>query len=193
MKKILVIDNYDSFTYNLVHYVEKLTGTSPAVFRNDEISLEEVGGYEKILLSPGPGVPADAGICIDLIKYYASAKSILGICLGHQAIGEAFGGKILNLDNVYHGVSTPVVITDMNDPLFANISSPITAGRYHSWVVSGDDLPDCLEITCVDESGIIMGLSHKTFDVRGLQFHPESVLTEHGLEIIKNWISIDIN
>jgi anthranilate synthase component 2 len=191
MKKILVIDNYDSFTYNLVHYVEKLTGTCPAVFRNDEISLEEAGGYEKILLSPGPGVPADAGICIDLIKHYASSKSILGICLGHQAIGEAFGGKILNLDNVYHGVSTPVVITEINDPLFANISSPITAGRYHSWVVSDDNLPDCLEITCVDETGIIMGLSHKTFDVRGLQFHPESVLTEHGLEIIKNWININ--
>jgi len=191
MKKILVIDNYDSFTYNLVHYVEKLTGASPDVFRNDEISLEEVGGYEKILLSPGPGVPADAGICIELIKRYASAKSILGICLGHQAIGEAFGGKILNLDSVYHGVSTPVVIKDMNDPLFVNISSPIKAGRYHSWVVSDENLPDCLEITCVDETGIIMGLSHKTFDVRGLQFHPESVLTEHGLEIIKNWININ--
>jgi anthranilate synthase component 2 len=191
MKKILVIDNYDSFTYNLVHYVEKLTGTSPDVFRNDEISLDDVGGYEKILLSPGPGVPSDAGICIDLIKYYASTKSILGVCLGHQAIGEAFGGKILNLDNVYHGVSTPVVIKDINDPLFAGISSPIKAGRYHSWVVSGENLPDCLEITCVDETGIIMGLSHKTFDVRGLQFHPESVLTEHGLEIIKNWININ--
>jgi len=191
MKKILVIDNYDSFTYNLVHYVEKLTGAGPDVFRNDEISLEEVGGYEKILLSPGPGVPADAGICIELIKNYASAKSILGICLGHQAIGEAFGGKILNLDSVYHGVSTPVVIKDMNDPLFVNISSPIKAGRYHSWVVSDENLPDCLEITCVDETGIIMGLSHKTFDVRGLQFHPESVLTEHGLEIIKNWININ--
>jgi anthranilate synthase component 2 len=191
MKKILVIDNYDSFTYNLVHYVEKITGTSPDVFRNDEISLEEVGGYEKILLSPGPGVPADAGICIELIKRYASAKSILGICLGHQAIGEAFGGKILNLDSVYHGVSTPVVIKDINDPLFVNMSSPIKAGRYHSWVVSGENLPDCLEVTCVDENGIIMGLSHKNFDVRGLQFHPESVLTEHGLEIIKNWININ--
>jgi len=191
MKKILVIDNYDSFTYNLVHYVEKLTGYSPAVFRNDEISIDEAGAYDKILLSPGPGVPADAGICIELIKYYASTKSILGICLGHQAIGEAFGGKILNLDSVYHGVSTPIVISDVNDPLFENIPSPLKAGRYHSWVVSEDELPACLAITCVDENGLIMGLSHKTFDVRGLQFHPESVLTEHGLEIIKNWININ--
>jgi anthranilate synthase component II len=188
MNKILVIDNYDSFTYNLVHCIEKLTGTRPSVFRNDEISLEDVGDYEKIVLSPGPGVPSDAGICIDLIKRYASTKSILGICLGHQAIGEAFGGTILNLSNVYHGVSTPVVITDVSDPLFANISSPITAGRYHSWVVSENDLPDCLTVTCTDESGMIMGISHKVFDVKGLQFHPESVLTGQGLEIIENWI-----
>jgi anthranilate synthase component 2 len=191
MKKILVIDNYDSFTYNLVHYIEKLTDSSPAVFRNDEISIEEAGAYDKILLSPGPGVPADAGICIELIKYYAPTKSILGICLGHQAIGEAFGGKILNLDSVYHGVSTPVVISDLNDPLFKNLTSPIKAGRYHSWVVSEANLPACLSITCMDDNGLIMGLSHKTFDVRGLQFHPESVLTEHGLEMIKNWININ--
>lgn len=188
MKKFLVIDNYDSFTYNLVCYIEKLTGMSPSVFRNDEISLDDVGGYEKILLSPGPGVPVNAGICIDLIKRYASTKSILGICLGHQAIGEAFGGKIINLSHVYHGIATPVMITEGNDPLFANIPSSIIGGRYHSWVVSGDDLPDCLKITCKDETGIIMGLSHKVFDVRGLQFHPESVLTEHGLDIIGNWI-----
>jgi anthranilate synthase component II len=193
MKKILVIDNYDSFTYNLVHYIEKLTGSSPDVYRNDEISLEDVGAYDKILLSPGPGVPADAGICIALIKKYASTKSILGICLGHQAIGEAFGGTILNLSNVFHGVATPVVITDTNDPLFVNITSPIEAGRYHSWVVSGDDLPECLGITCVDESGMIMGISHKVYDVRGLQFHPESVLTGHGLEIMGNWIGKENN
>jgi anthranilate synthase component 2 len=174
MKKILVIDNYDSFTYNLVYYIEKLTGKSPSVFRNDEISLEEVSGYEKILLSPGPGIPVDAGICVDLIKHYAPTKSILGICLGHQ---------------VYHGIATPVLITELNDPLFVNISSPIISGRYHSWVVSSDDLPECFTITCKDETGIIMGISHKIYDVRGLQFHPESVLTEQGIDIIANWIN----
>jgi anthranilate synthase component II len=188
MKKILVIDNYDSFTYNLVYYIEKLTGTSPVVYRNDEISIGDVNAYEKILLSPGPGVPADAGICIDLIKRYAPTKSILGICLGHQAIGEAFGGKILNLKEVYHGIATPVMITELNDPLFENIPGVFVGGRYHSWVVSGDELPDCLKITCEDENGIIMGISHKVFDVRGLQFHPESVLTENGMEIMSNWL-----
>jgi|ERR1035437_10982857 anthranilate synthase component 2 len=188
MKKILVIDNYDSFTYNLVHYIEKITGTSPSVFRNDEIPLARVEDYDKILLSPGPGVPLDAGICVELIKRYAPSKSILGICLGHQAIGEAFGGKILNLSTVYHGIATKVLITDLNDPLFANIPCSITGGRYHSWVVSGDDLPECLNITCTDENGMIMGISHKSYDVRGLQFHPESVLTEHGIDIMRNWI-----
>lgn len=188
MKNILVIDNYDSFTYNLVYYIEKLTGVSPSVFRNDEISLEEIERFDKILLSPGPGVPADAGICIDLIRHFAPTKSILGICLGHQAIGEAFGGKILNLSSVYHGVATPILLTDSHEPLFANMPSSIIGGRYHSWVVSEDDLPDCLSITCEDESGIIMGISHKTYNVKGLQFHPESVLTEHGMDIISNWI-----
>jgi anthranilate synthase component 2 len=188
MKKILVIDNYDSFTYNLVHYIEKLTGKSPAVCRNDEVTLEKVQDYDKILLSPGPGVPSDAGICIDLIRRYASSKSILGVCLGHQAICEAFGGKIFNLSSVFHGIATPVTITDLNDPLFRNLPSSIIAGRYHSWVVSGDHLPGCLTVTCRDESGIIMGISHKVYDVRGLQFHPESVLTEHGIDIIWNWI-----
>jgi anthranilate synthase component 2 len=189
MKKILVIDNYDSFTYNLVYYIEKVTGTCPSVFRNDEISLDEAGGYDNILLSPGPGVPINAGICIDLIKRYASTKNILGICLGHQAIGEAFGGKILNLSHVYHGIASQVLITEINDPLFMNIPSPIISGRYHSWVVSGDGLPDCFRITCKDENGIIMGISHKVYNVHGLQFHPESVLTEHGLDIIANWIN----
>jgi anthranilate synthase component II len=189
MKRILVIDNYDSFTYNLVYYIEKLTGSSPLVFRNDEISLEDVGDFDKILLSPGPGVPVDAGICIDLIKRYAPTKSILGICLGHQAIGEAFGGKIINLSSVYHGIATPVKIAELNDPLFVNIPSSIIGGRYHSWVVSEDDLPECFNITCKDENGIIMGISHKVYDVRGLQFHPESILTEHGPDIINNWIN----
>jgi anthranilate synthase component 2 len=189
MKRVLVIDNYDSFTYNLVYYIEKITGTRPSVFRNDEISLEEAGGYDKILLSPGPGVPVNAGICLDLIKRYAPTKSILGICLGHQAIGEAFGGKIFNLSQVYHGIATKVNITEFSDPLFINIPSPIIGGRYHSWVVSSDHLPECLIVTCKDETGIIMGISHKVYDVRGLQFHPESVLTEHGIDIIANWIN----
>jgi anthranilate synthase component 2 len=189
MKKILVIDNYDSFTYNLVYYIEKLTGSTPSVFRNDEISLDEVEDYDKIVLSPGPGIPVDAGICIDLIKRYAPTKSILGICLGHQAIGEAFGGKILNLSSVFHGIATPVMVTDSTDPLFRNIPSSIIAGRYHSWVVSVNDLPACFTITCEDDNGIIMGISHKVYDVRGLQFHPESVLTEHGMDIISNWIN----
>ena len=190
MKKILVIDNYDSFTYNLVHYIEKLTGISPSVFRNDAISIDEVDEYDKILLSPGPGVPVDAGICIDLIKKYAPAKSILGICLGHQAICEAFNGKIRNLSNVFHGVATPVIISDNNEPLFRNIPDTIIAGRYHSWAASEEDLPDCLKVTCYDKDGIIMGISHKDYDVRGLQFHPESILTEKGIDIIKNWIEI---
>jgi anthranilate synthase component II len=189
MKKILIIDNYDSFTYNLVYYVERIAGSRPSVFRNDEISLNEINEYDKILLSPGPGVPVDAGICIDLIKRYASTKSILGICLGHQAIGEAFGGTILNLNSVYHGIATPIMITGKNDPLFNNIPSSIIGGRYHSWVVSDTDLPDCLKIICNDEDGMIMGISHKVFDVKGLQFHPESVLTEHGIEIIANWVN----
>jgi anthranilate synthase component 2 len=188
MKKILVIDNYDSFTYNLVHYLEILTGDTPAVFRNDEISVDEVDDYEKILLSPGPGVPADAGICIDLIRKYCATKSILGICLGHQAIGEAFGGRLLNLSNVFHGVATPVKLTSVNERLFMNLPSSIMAGRYHSWVVSDEYLPECLEVTCSDDTGIIMGISHKEYDVRGLQFHPESVLTEHGMGILSNWL-----
>lgn len=189
MKKILVIDNYDSFTYNLAHYIEKITGSSPDVFRNDEISLNNVEAYGKILLSPGPGVPADAGICIDLIKRFSASKSILGICLGHQAIGEAFGGRILNLSNVFHGVSTPVHITKRDDSLFSNIPESIIAGRYHSWVVSEDDFPDCFNITCIDDEGIIMGISHKEYDVKGLQFHPESILTEKGINMVSNWIN----
>jgi anthranilate synthase component 2 len=188
MRKILVIDNYDSFAYNLVQYLEKISGIKPSVFRNDKITLEEVNLFDMILLSPGPGVPADAGICLDLIRQYAAKKSILGICLGHQAICEAFGGKLINLSNVYHGVATPVKITMPGEPLFRNIPSPIQAGRYHSWIASSADLPRCFTVTCIDDNGMIMGISHKEYKVRGLQFHPESVLTEHGLEIIKNWL-----
>ena len=190
MKRILVIDNYDSFTYNLVQYIERLTGIPPEVFRNDKIDLAEVGGYDKILLSPGPGIPVEAGICLGLIREYAPEKSILGVCLGHQAIGEAFGGVLNNLKQVYHGLATPITITDRSDPLFKGLPEMINAGRYHSWVVTRENLPACFTITCEDESGIIMGISHKQYDVRGVQFHPESVLTEHGMDIIRNWLSI---
>jgi anthranilate synthase component II len=188
-KKILVIDNYDSFTYNLVHYIEKITGKRADVFRNDEISLEEVGKYEKIVLSPGPGIPVEAGIILDVIKKYAPTHSILGVCLGHQAIGEAFGGKLTNLDNVYHGVASTIQILTPNDVLYSGIPSTFSVGRYHSWVVAKEGLPECLTITSVDEQGLIMGISHKQYDVKGVQYHPESVLTEHGMKIMENWIN----
>jgi anthranilate synthase component 2 len=190
MKKILVIDNYDSFTYNLVHYIEKLTGIYPDVFRNDEIEISEADKYAKILLSPGPGIPVESGICLDLIRQYAPKKSILGVCLGHQAIGEAFGASLTNLSEVYHGLATPVTIIDPSEPLFKGIPATIIAGRYHSWVVTRENLPDCFTITCEDANGTIMGISHRQYDVRGLQFHPESVLTEHGYDIIRNWINM---
>jgi anthranilate synthase component 2 len=190
MKKILVIDNYDSFTYNLVHQINTLTGTRPDVFRNDEIEIGDIDNYEKIMISPGPGIPSEAGICLEVIKKYGTCKSILGICLGHQAICEAFGGKLLNLSTVYHGLASPVKIKITDDPLLKNIPGIIMAGRYHSWVVSRKNLPDCFRITCEDDNGIIMGISHRDYDVKGLQFHPESVLTEYGSEIIKNWIAI---
>jgi anthranilate synthase component II len=190
MKKILVIDNYDSFTYNLVHYIVRITGSMPDIFRNDDISLSEIDRYEKILLSPGPGIPDEAGICLELIRQYAPSKSILGICLGHQAIGEAFGAKLTNLSRVYHGLATPVNITEGSDPLFTGIPATITAGRYHSWVVDRLGLPGCLAITSVDDDGLIMGISHRQYDVRGLQFHPESVLTEHGYDIMQNWLKL---
>jgi len=188
MKKILVIDNYDSFTYNLVHYIRLLTGHDPDVFRNDRIDADAVNDYDKILLSPGPGIPVEAGICLDIIKHYGPAKSILGICLGHQAIGEAFGGSLTNLSEVFHGLSTPVSVIDPAEPLFNGIPGNIKAGRYHSWVVTRSDLPDCFNVTCEDGDGTIMGISHRYYDVRGLQFHPESVLTENGIDILRNWI-----
>jgi anthranilate synthase component 2 len=188
MKKIIVIDNYDSFTFNLVHQIGKLTGKRPDVFRNDEIDLQAIEMYDKILISPGPGIPIEAGICLDVIRRYGSRKSILGICLGHQAICEAFGGKSLNLSSVYHGIASPVKIRVPDEPLFKNIPPILMAGRYHSWVASRKNLPDCFKITCEDENGIIMGISHREYDVKGLQFHPESVLTEYGSEITRNWI-----
>ena len=186
--KILVFDNYDSFTYNLVHYLEMATDAIIEIHRNDKINLKEIEQFDKILLSPGPGIPADAGILLDVIKTFATTKSILGICLGQQAIAEAFGGSLSNLNEVFHGVSTPVEII-ANDSLFKNIPKKFNVGRYHSWIVNRTDLPKELEITCIDESGCIMALRHKTLDIRSVQFHPESILSEHGLEIIKNWVT----
>lgn len=186
--KLLVFDNYDSFTYNLVHLVEKILHQKVEVHRNDQITLEQVKDYDKIILSPGPGIPEEAGLLIPLIKEYAASKSILGVCLGQQAIGEAFGGKLTNLSKVYHGVATPCKIIKEGVDLFAGLTEEFEVGRYHSWVVSRDGFPDELEITAVDDNDMIMALQHKTLDVRGVQFHPESVLTPQGEQILRNWL-----
>jgi anthranilate synthase component 2 len=187
--KILVFDNYDSFTYNLVHLVEKLLHQKVEVHRNDKIPLEKVKEYDKIILSPGPGIPEEAGLLLPLIKEYAASKSILGVCLGHQAIGEAFGGKLTNLSTVYHGVATPVKIIKEGG-LFEGLSGELEAGRYHSWVVSEEGFPKDLEVTARDENNYIMALRHKSLDVQGVQFHPESVLTPKGEQILKNWLKV---
>jgi len=186
--KILVFDNYDSFTYNLVHLVEKILHTKVDVFLNDEIPLEKVKGYDKIILSPGPGIPREAGSMLALIKEYASSKSILGVCLGHQAIGEAFGGKLENLDTVYHGIAMPLKNIDTQNILFKGIEEGVEVGRYHSWIISDKDFPAELAITARDENGYIMALQHKTYDIQGVQFHPESVLTSCGETILRNWL-----
>lgn len=190
--KILVFDNYDSFTYNLVHLVEKITHVKVEVHRNDQIPLEKVKEYDKIILSPGPGIPEEAGLLLPLIKEYASSKSILGVCLGHQAIGQAFGGTLVNLSAVYHGVATPVKVksekSKVKSFLFEGLDDVIEVGRYHSWVVSKENFPSELEITAEDESGMIMALQHKTYDIQGVQFHPESVLTPVGESIMHNWL-----
>jgi anthranilate synthase component 2 len=186
MKKILVIDNYDSFTYNLVHYLEDLN-CEVTVYRNDEFDIDEISHFDKILLSPGPGIPDEAGLLKAVIAKYAPTKSILGVCLGQQAIGEVFGGTLSNLDKVYHGVAT-MVKTSVNDELlFEGLGNEFEVGRYHSWVVDAN-LPDVLEATSFDENGQVMSLRHKTFDVRGVQFHPESVLTPNGKKILENWL-----
>jgi anthranilate synthase component II len=187
--KILVFDNYDSFTYNLVHLVEKITNIQVDVFRNDEISLEDINQYDKIILSPGPGIPSEAGLLLPLIKKYAATKSILGVCLGHQAIGEAFGGTLTNLDTVYHGVATPIKILNKQAQVLNNLGDEIIVGRYHSWIVSDENFPTELEVTARDENDYIMALQHKTYDLQGVQFHPESVLTPNGEQILKNWLS----
>lgn len=187
--KILVFDNYDSFTYNLVHLVEKITGEKVNVFRNDQIALADVAAYDKIILSPGPGIPEEAGLLIQLIKEYASSKSILGVCLGHQAIAEAFGGKLINLSTVFHGVATPVKILNSKSKILKGLTGSIEVGRYHSWIVSDENFPGELEVTARDDNGYIMGLQHKEFDVQGVQFHPESVLTPDGEKILRNWLT----
>lgn len=189
MKKILVIDNYDSFTYNLVHYLEDLN-CEVTVLRNDEIDPDDAEAFDKILLSPGPGVPSDAGILEEIIKRYAPSKSILGICLGQQAIGEAFGGRLINLDTVYHGVAANITITVNDEPLFEGMEMQIEVGRYHSWSVATTDFPEALEITSIDENGQVMSLRHKVYDVRGVQFHPESILTPHGKKMLENWVNM---
>ena len=217
--KILVFDNYDSFTYNLVHLVEKIIKQKVDVYRNDQIPIEKVKEYDKIILSPGPGIPSEAGLLLPLIKEYASQKSILGVCLGHQAIGEAFGGKLVNLSTVFHGVATKIAIVsreasvvrlqtaDLRNKnsrliaddsglktqvsrsgLFAGLPNEIEAGRYHSWIVSDENFPSELEVTARDENNYIMGLQHTTYDVQGVQFHPESVLTPRGEDILRNWL-----
>lgn len=187
MKRVLVIDNYDSFTYNLVHYLEALN-CDVVVMRNDELTIQEVKGYDKILLSPGPGVPAEAGLLKPIIQTYAPSKSILGVCLGQQAIAEVFGGSLINFEKVYHGVAANITVTVDDEPLYNGLSRQISVGRYHSWSVDPTTLPYSLEVTAVDEQGNIMSLRHKLYDVRGVQYHPESVLTPDGKKIMENWL-----
>lgn len=184
--KVAVIDNYDSFTYNLVHYLEDL-GAEVTVFRNDEFDLEDLASFEKILLSPGPGIPDEAGLLKEVIKTYDKTKDIFGVCLGLQAIGEIYGGKLTNLDTVFHGVATKISVTN-DDFIFDNLSQKFEVGRYHSWVVATENLPDSLIITSTDENGEIMSLKHEHLNVRGVQFHPESVLTPNGKQILENWL-----
>jgi anthranilate synthase component 2 len=217
--KILVFDNYDSFTYNLVHLVEKILHQKVDVYRNDQIPLEKVKDYDKIILSPGPGIPEEAGLLLPLIKEYAATKSILGVCLGHQAIGQAFGGKLVNLSTVYHGVATPIQLVQREtgnvkretaktkqkagtatevehvpvltkQSLFEGLPNEFEVGRYHSWVVSEEGFPEELEITARDANNFIMALQHKQYDVQGVQFHPESVLTPKGEDILRNWLKV---
>jgi anthranilate synthase component 2 len=187
MKKVLVIDNYDSFTYNLVHYLEDLD-CDVTVKRNDKLTLEDVAPFDKIVLSPGPGIPDEAGLLKAIIAEYASTKSILGVCLGQQAIGEVFGGTLENLDNVYHGVATKITLSVDDEPLFEGLDKTFDVGRYHSWVVNAN-LPQVLEATSFDENGQVMSLRHKIYDIRGVQYHPESVLTPNGKQILKNWVN----
>jgi anthranilate synthase component 2 len=186
-KPVLVIDNYDSFTYNLVHLINEL-GYEAVVWRNDKFALEDIMQYDKILLSPGPGIPEEAGLLLEVIKTYAPSKSMMGVCLGQQAIAEVFGGSLLNLGRPMHGIATPITVLDQNELIFKDCPAVIEVGRYHSWVVNSADLPSVLKVTATDKDGQIMALRHATFDVCGVQFHPESVLTPSGKQMMKNWL-----
>lgn len=194
MNKILILDNYDSFTYNLVQLVEEIIGDEVDVFRNDEISIADIDRYDKIILSPGPGIPAEAGILLSLIKTYAKSKSILGVCLGHQAIGEVFGAQLTNLSKVFHGIKTTINLipsvefSENKNDWFKGLDAEIEVGRYHSWVINEQDVPRELEVTAVDSTGMIMSIRHREYDVQGVQFHPESVLTPYGRKMLENWL-----
>ena len=190
MKRIIIIDNYDSFTYNLSHLVKEL-GAEVTVYRNDKFQMQQLEDFDKIILSPGPGIPSEAGFLLDVIRNYAGRKPILGVCLGHQAIGEVFGAKLKNLDSVFHGVATPANIIE-NDYIFNGLPQTIEVGRYHSWIVSNESFPDCMEITSVSDEGYIMSLRHKNYDIRGIQYHPESVLTPQGKQIISNFNLLNV-
>ena len=195
MNKILIFDNYDSFTYNLVQLVEEIIGGEVDVYRNDEITIADVDRYDKIILSPGPGIPSEAGILLSLIKAYAKSKSILGVCLGHQAIGEVFGGQLINLSKVFHGVKTKVNLIPSielslnNNDWFKGLDAEIEVGRYHSWVINEQNIPAELEVTAVDSAGMIMSIRHREYDIQGVQFHPESVLTPQGRVMLENWLN----
>jgi len=191
MEKVAVIDNYDSFTYNLVHALSQITGSKVDVFRNDRLELSELEKYSHIVLSPGPGIPDEAGMLKEIVSRFAPGKRILGVCLGHQAIAEVFGGKLINIRKVFHGVSTRIRVLDREDYLFRNIPSEFEGGRYHSWIVSDDGLPAVLKVTARAEDGEIMAMSHMEYDVKGVQFHPESILTKCGTDLLTNWIMGD--
>jgi anthranilate synthase component 2 len=186
---ILIIDNYDSFTYNLVHLVNEI-GLQCEVWRNDKFNIDDVAAYDRIILSPGPGIPSEAGLLLEVIEKYAPTKSIFGVCLGQQAIAEAFGGKLYNLSQPMHGIATPIKVTDKQEKLFFGLPESFKVGRYHSWVVDGNALPGSLTVTAIDEAdNSLMALRHKEFDVRGVQFHPESILTEYGKQMMQNWLA----
>lgn len=188
MNKILIIDNYDSFTYNLVHLVNEL-GLQCEVWRNDKFAIDDVDAFDKIILSPGPGIPSEAGLLLDVIEKYSPTKSIFGVCLGQQAIAEVFGGSLYNLSQPMHGIATPIKVTNSQELLFKGLPASFKVGRYHSWVVSDKGLPEVLQVTAIDEAdNSIMALTHREYDVRGVQFHPESVLTEYGKQLMQNWL-----
>ncbi len=187
--RVLVLDNYDSFTYNLVQYIQELLGRDVTVLRNDAITVEAVDEYDIIILSPGPGIPSQAGIMPALLQRYSTTKCILGVCLGHQAIGEAFGARLLNLEKVFHGIETDMQLTAIPSPLFRQLPATFRAGRYHSWVIEKGTLPPELLVTAIDDTGEIMALHHRDYAVFGVQFHPESIMTEHGMAILENFFT----